>query len=74
MNEQRSGAEDERARRVEVGEEAGVPRWVKVFAVVGLLVVVLVVVMLLAGHGPGQHMSHGSGTPMLIDAVDASRW
>lgn len=33
----------------------GVPRWVKVFAIVGALVVALVVVLLLSGHGPGRH-------------------
>lgn len=31
------------------------PRWVKIFAVVGALIVVLLVVALLAGHGPGRH-------------------
>ena len=33
------------------------PRWVKVAAIVGLIVIVIVVVMLLAGgdHGPGRH-------------------
>ena len=35
--------------------QPGVPRWVKVFAIVGALVVVLVIVMLLAGHGPSRH-------------------
>jgi hypothetical protein len=35
------------------------PRWVKVFAIVGAVVLVLLVVMLLAGHGPGQHTGHG---------------
>jgi hypothetical protein len=34
----------------------GVPRWVKAFAVAGVVVVVLVVVMLLTGHGPSEHM------------------
>lgn len=32
------------------------PRWVKVFVLVGLLVLVLVAIMLLAGHGPSQHL------------------
>ncbi|MEV4510897.1 hypothetical protein AB0K00_18235 [Dactylosporangium sp. NPDC049525] len=35
------------------------PRWVKVFAVIGAVVVVLLVAMLVAGHGPGHH--HGLG-------------
>jgi hypothetical protein len=39
-------------------EPSGTPRWVKVFALVGLALVVLLAVMLLAGghHGPGRHM------------------
>ena len=39
---------------------AGVPRWVKVFVITTLaLVLLLVVVMLLTGgqHGPGRHLS-----------------
>ena len=35
------------------------PRWVKVFAIVGAVVLVLLVAMLLTGHGPGRHMQHG---------------
>src|SRR3712207_2867213 len=38
---------------------AGMPRWVKVFGVIALLVVVLFVILLLTGgpgrHGPGRH-------------------
>lgn len=36
---------------------AGTPRWVKVFAIVALVVIVLVVTLLLIGgnHGPGRH-------------------
>jgi hypothetical protein len=40
---------------------AQTPRWVRVFAVVGAVVVLAVVVMLLTGHGPGRHMNHGLG-------------
>jgi hypothetical protein len=39
----------------------GMPRWVKVFAIVGAVLVLLVIVMLLAGHGPGRHMRGGLG-------------
>ena len=45
-------------RRVEAGGSppAGTPRWVKVFGIVALAVVVLVVIlMLMGGHGPGRH-------------------
>ncbi|MEJ7791700.1 MAG: hypothetical protein WKF65_07005 [Gaiellaceae bacterium] len=37
---------------------AGTPRWVKVFGIVALVVVVLFIVVLLVGgaeHGPGRH-------------------
>ena len=34
---------------------AGMPRWVKVSAIVAAVVVVLVVVLLLFGGGPGAH-------------------
>ena len=37
----------------------GVPRWVKVCGVLALAVVVLVVVLLSSGHGPGRHGAAG---------------
>ena len=40
---------------------AGMPRWVKVFGLIAGLFVVLVVVMLLTGHGPGRHLHHAQG-------------
>ena len=43
--------------------QAGVPRWVKVFAVAGAVIVVLIVALLLSGHGPGRHGSHGESAP-----------
>ena len=42
---------------------AGTPRWVKMFAIAGAALVVLIVVALLAGHGPGRHMHHGLSRP-----------
>jgi hypothetical protein len=34
----------------------GVPRWVKVFGIIALVVLVLFVVLLFTGgHGPGRH-------------------
>jgi hypothetical protein len=39
----------------------GPPRWVKVFGLMGLVLVVLIVIMLLTGHGPGRHMHGGLG-------------
>jgi hypothetical protein len=32
------------------------PRWVKVFGIIGGVVVLLVVFMLFTGHGPGRHI------------------
>jgi hypothetical protein len=50
-------------------ERSGTPRWVKVFAVVGIVVAALVIIMLFGGHGPGRHTggtTHGAGsTPAL---------
>lgn len=35
---------------------SGMPRWVKVFVIVGVVVAILVVVSLVTGgHGPGRH-------------------
>ncbi|GIJ48029.1 hypothetical protein Val02_49150 [Virgisporangium aliadipatigenens] len=50
----------------------GTPRWVKAFAIVGAVLVVLIVVALLAGHGPGRHASHGTGAP--APAAGAPPW
>jgi hypothetical protein len=32
---------------------------VKVFGIIGMVVVLLIIVMLLTGHGPGRHMHSG---------------
>ena len=37
----------------------GTPRWVKAFGIVGGILVLLIIVMLLSGHGPGRHMHGG---------------
>lgn len=42
----------------------GTPRWVKVFGVIAIVLVVLFVTLALIGggrHGPGRHMQSGSG-------------
>jgi hypothetical protein len=36
--------------------EESMPRWVKVFGIIGLVLVLLMLVALLTGHGPGRHM------------------
>jgi hypothetical protein len=46
-------------------QTAGTPRWVKVFGIIALIVVLLVVVMLIVGrggHGPGRHALGGDGS------------
>jgi hypothetical protein len=55
-----------RDSRADTGRATGTPRWVKVFGVVALVLVVLVVVTLVIGgnHGPGRHGSPG-------DAIEA---
>ncbi len=43
---------------------AGMPTWVKGFAITAAILAVLIVVMLLAGgHGPGRHMRSGLPAP-----------
>ena len=37
----------------------GTPRWVKAFGILAIILVVLVAIMLLSGHGPGCHTSSG---------------
>ena len=45
----------------------GVPRWVKVSGIVGIVLVLLVIIVALTGgHGPGRHTpfgDHGAHTP-----------
>jgi len=43
-----------------LGSTTGAPRWVKVFGVIALVLVLLVVILLLVGgHGPGRHTASG---------------
>ena len=47
--------------------DIGAPRWVKLTGIVAVVAVLLVIVMLLTGHGPWHHMGMGGmamdGTP-----------
>ncbi|WP_327010543.1 hypothetical protein OHA72_26735 [Dactylosporangium sp. NBC_01737] len=45
------------------------PRWVKIVGAAAVVLVVLLIVALLSGHGPGRHMGgHGASAP--LTAVD----
>ena len=60
---------DEASAEIDSSQAAGVPRWVKVFGAIALVLAVLFVVLQLASggkHGPGRHVSVdkiGSYTP-----------
>ena len=58
---------DETGVGPERGSNSGTPRWVKVFGITALVVIVLVVVVALTGlggdHGPGRHASVGGDAP-----------
>ncbi len=46
------------ADRPDANDDTGTPRWVKVFGIIALVLVLLFVVLLLAGggsHGPARH-------------------
>jgi hypothetical protein len=43
----------------DTGDDPGTPRWVKMSGIIGGVLVALIVVMLLAGHGPGRHLPGG---------------
>jgi hypothetical protein len=58
------------------GSNANTPRWVKVFGIITLVLVLLVVVVMFTGvggeHGPGRHIPSGSAgghTPPIAHGV-----
>ena len=52
------------------GQPVPMPRWVKAAVVIGIAVALLIIVMLISGHGPGRHMgSHGGNLPPSILSV-----
>jgi hypothetical protein len=64
----------EREDRADRGPAAGPPRWVKVFGIITLALIVLVLIVLLAGgnHGPGRHQSargYGGQLPSVASAA-----
>lgn len=48
-----------------------VPGWVKGFAIVGVVLLLLIVLMLLTGHGPGEHMEGVGRTPATGQSLQA---
>ena len=61
-------AGDERGGGSDRGPLTGTPRWVYVFGIIALLVVLLFVILALAGggHGPRRHTSSGdAGGPFV---------
>lgn len=58
-----------------VGSTTGMPRWVKVFGIIGIVVVLLIVLMLTGvfggQHGPGRHTSSGDAAPSGVMEEDA---
>ena len=46
------------------GSTTGTPRWVKVFGIIAIaLVVLFVILIVVGGHGPGRHTGLGGNTP-----------
>ena len=56
----------------------GTPRWVKVFGIIALVLLVLVVVIMAKGvggdHGPGRHMPAGDAGDHTPPSVVAKYW
>jgi hypothetical protein len=54
----------------------GTPRWVKVFGIIALVLVLLIGVIMVTGiggeHGPGRHIPTGDTRPSSVLAKDAS--
>lgn len=55
---------DDEIRRAASDSNAGAPRWVKVFGIIGLLLVVTFAILHLTGNGFGRHMHGGSDRPV----------
>ena len=44
----------------------GTPRWVKASGIVVIVLILLAAIMLLSGHGPGRHTSHGDAGSQVV--------
>jgi hypothetical protein len=58
MTEHPAAGKDDQSGR----DGPGVPRWVKIFVILGAVLVAFVVVLLLSGHGPGRHGQAAAGS------------
>ena len=51
----------------------GAPRWVKVFGIIAVILVVLFLVLIFTrgpgGHGPRRHMSSASGSAIMLTSL-----
>jgi hypothetical protein len=54
----------------DLGQAPRMPRWVKVFGIAFLVLVLLFVVMMASGHGPGRHMPGMAGQASPVSAAD----
>ena len=57
--------DDAATRESDPDEQTGVPRWVRVFVIVGVIVIIGFIVLMVAGggnHGPGRHLRSGDDT------------
>jgi hypothetical protein len=69
MAEQLDSMADDEGGGAAAGSEAGMPRWVKVSAVLGVVAALLVAALVLVGggeHGPGRHLPSGGDEPESI--------
>jgi hypothetical protein len=59
--------------RPELGPAPSMPRWVKVFGIALLVLVVLFAIMIASGHGPGRHMPGMAGPGGHASPVSAAQ-
>lgn len=56
--------DEENSQKPDHETPPGMPSWVKVFGVIGLVLVLLFVILHLTGHSPFMHMHHMNGMNM----------